>query len=71
MQFKPRNMRAIAEMVIGDALHFHYQSSSYIAWFFEECGLDFMHNGSTRWAWTSERLAELLTDFGCFVPRFS
>jgi hypothetical protein len=62
MQFKPRNLRAIAEMVIGDAAHFHYRSSSYITRFFEECDLDFVHDGSTRWAWTSERLGELLAD---------
>jgi hypothetical protein len=62
MQFKSRNMRAIAEMLIGDAPHFHYRSSSYITRFFEECDLDFVHDGSTRWAWTSERLVELLAD---------
>jgi hypothetical protein len=62
MQFKPRNIRAIAEMVIGDAPHFHRRSSIYITRFFEECDLDFVHDGSTRWAWTSERLEELLAD---------
>lgn len=62
MQFKSRNLRAIAEMVIGDADHFRYRSSRYITEFFEDCGLDFVHDGSTRWAWTSERLAELLAE---------
>ena len=60
MKFKNRNLRAIAEMVIGDAEHFPYRSSSYITQFFEECDLDFVHDGSTRWAWTAERLTELL-----------
>ena len=60
MQFKPRNLRAIAEMVIGDADHFPYRSSSIITRFFEECDLDYVHDGSTRWSWTSDRLAELL-----------
>lgn len=60
MKFKSRNLRELAEMVIGDAAHFHYRSSSYITRFFEECDLDFVHNGSTRWSWTSDRLAELL-----------
>ncbi|HJW30908.1 MAG TPA: hypothetical protein VJ508_16860 [Saprospiraceae bacterium] len=55
-------MRAIAEMIIGDANFFPYRSSSYITQFFEECDLDFVHDGSTRWAWTSERLAELLEE---------
>lgn len=62
MQFKNRNLRAIAEMVIGDANHFPYRSSSRITQFFEECDLDFVHDGSTRWAWTSDRLAELLLE---------
>lgn len=60
MKFKHRNLRAIAEMVIGDVDHFPYRSSSYITHFFEECALDFVHDGSTRWSWTAERLSELL-----------
>jgi len=49
-------------MVIGDAEHFPYRSSSYITRFFEECDLDFVHDGSTRWSWTADRLAELLNE---------
>lgn len=62
MKFRNRNLRAIAEMVIGDAEHFPYRSSSYITQFFEECDLDFVHDGSTRWWWTAERLSELLME---------
>ncbi|MGA8615278.1 MAG: hypothetical protein WB760_27080 [Xanthobacteraceae bacterium] len=62
MKFKSRNLRALAEMVIGDNGSFPYRSSSYITQFFEECDLDFAHDGSTRWAWTVDRLAELLTE---------
>lgn len=62
MRFKDRNLRSIAEMVIGDAEYFPYRSSSYITRFFEECDLDFAHDGSTRWFWTAERLAELLEE---------
>lgn len=62
MKFKSRNLRAIAEMVIGDAPNFPYRSSSHITRFFEECDLDFVHDGSTRWAWTEARLAELLDE---------
>lgn len=62
MKFKSRNIRDIAEMVIGDAEHFPYRSSSYITRFFEECDLDFVHDGSTRWSWTADRLAELLNE---------
>ena len=62
MKFKSRNLRALAEMVIGDNDKFRYRSSSFITQFFEECDLDFVHDGSTRWAWTTERLAELLSE---------
>lgn len=62
MKFKNRNLRAVAEMVIGDNARFEYRSSSRITQFFEECDLDFVHNGATRWSWTSDRLAELLND---------
>jgi hypothetical protein len=62
MKFKSRNLRDLAEMVIGDNGKFPYRSSSYITQFFEECDLSFVHDGSTRWAWTAERLAELLSE---------
>ncbi len=62
MKFKSRNLRALAECVIGDNDCFQYRSSSYITQFFEECDLDFVHDGSTRWAWTVKRLEELLQE---------
>jgi len=62
MKFKNRNLRALAEAVIGDIDFFPYRSSSYITQFFEECDLDFAHDGSTRWAWTADRLSELLQE---------
>lgn len=62
MKFKPRNLRAVAEMIIGDADHFPYRSSSYITRFFEECDLELVHDGSTRWSWTADRLSELLEE---------
>ena len=62
MQFKPRNIRAIAEIVIGNADHFPYCSSSFITEFFQECDLEFVHDGSTRWAWAASRLEELLAE---------
>lgn len=65
MKFKARNLRALAEMVIGDTTqsrHFPYRKSSDITRFFEECDLEFVHDGSTRWSWTVDRLAELLEE---------
>lgn len=62
MKFKPRNLRAIAEMIIGDAEYFPYRSSSYITRFFEECDLDFAHDGSTRWSWSNGSNTDINTD---------
>ncbi|WP_430468853.1 hypothetical protein [Vreelandella titanicae] len=62
MKFKSRNLRAIAELIIGDKEFFPYRSSSYITRFFEDCDLDVVHDGSTRWHWTAERLEELLQE---------
>ena len=62
MKFKPRNLRAIADMVIGDAEHFPRRSSFFITKFFEECDLDFVHDGTTRAIWASQRLEELLEE---------
>ena len=62
MNFKDRNLRSLAETVIGDAPHFRYRSSSYITLFFQDCDLDYAHDGSTRWFWTSGVLAELLAE---------
>jgi len=45
MRFKKRNLRELAEAVVGDAKYFQYRSSSYITQFFEECDLDFVHDG--------------------------
>lgn len=62
MKFKSKNLREIAECIIGDKNYFDYKSSMYISEFFEDCDLPFKHDGSTRWAWTSDRLAELLEE---------
>lgn len=60
MKFKESNLRKIAECVIGDNDAFEYRSSSKITEFFDDCGFDFIHDGSTRWWWTKERLEEIL-----------
>ncbi len=62
MEFKDRNLRAIAEMITGDNKNFHYRSSSKITEFFNECGLPFIHDGSRRWSWTAQCLSELLNE---------
>lgn len=61
MNWKPRNLREFARMVVGDADYFHYRSSKYITEFFEDCELEYVHQGETRPAWAAERLEEVLS----------
>lgn len=60
MKWKSRNIRELAHIICGDTEHFRYRSSSYITEFFEDCDLDYVHDGSTRWAWVASRLEEVL-----------
>lgn len=60
MKWKNRNLRELADMICGNADHFRYRSSSYITEFFEDCDLDYEHDGSTRWAWVAGKLEEVL-----------
>lgn len=65
MKWKNRNLRALADIICGNAeasevSYFRYRSSSYLTEFFEDCDLDFVHDGSTRWAWVADRLEEVL-----------
>ncbi|MGI2036220.1 hypothetical protein ACRQ1B_27995 [Rhizobium panacihumi] len=60
--FKSKNMRLLADCVIGDAEHFPYRSSFYISQFFEDCDLPFRHDGTTRYIWATDRLVELLAE---------
>lgn len=59
MKLSERTLEGLAKIVVGDADHFPYRSSSYITKFFKRCGFPFIHDGSTRPWWTQERLAEL------------
>jgi hypothetical protein len=59
MKLSERVLEELAKMVVGDADHFPYRSSSYITRFFRRCDLPFVHDGSTRPRWAQERLAEL------------
>ena len=60
MKWKNRNLRALADIICGNVDHFEYRSSSYITEFFEDCDLDFIHDGSTRWAWVADRIEDVL-----------
>ena len=59
MKLSERVLEELAKMVVGDADHFPYRSSSYITRFFRRCDLPFVHDDSTRPRWAQERLAEL------------
>lgn len=61
MKWKSKNIRALSDMICGNVDHFRYRSSSFITEFFEDCDLDYEHDGSTRWAWVANRLEEVLT----------
>lgn len=60
MKWKNRNLRELGDMICGNGDHFRYRSSSFITEFFEDCDLDYVHDGSTRWAWVASRLEEVL-----------
>lgn len=60
MKWKNRNLRALADIVCGNVDHFPYRSSSFITEFFEDCDLNYVRDGSTRWAWVASRLEEVL-----------
>jgi len=62
MEFKARNLRPIAEMVVGNSDWFEYRSSFYITRFFEECEMEFAHDGSSRVPWAQGVLEQLLND---------
>lgn len=62
MKFKDRNLRALAECLIGDNTAFLYRSSSRITEFFQDCEMEVIHDGSTRWVWVAQRLEELLNE---------
>ncbi|HAV5366049.1 TPA: hypothetical protein JI073_12980 [Acinetobacter baumannii] len=62
MRFRDRNLKDIADCIVGDGQYFPYRSSFYITQFFDECDLPYVHDGSTRWWWTAERLKELLEE---------
>jgi hypothetical protein len=59
MKLSDRVLEELGRMVVGDANHFPYRSSSFITRFFARCGFPFVHDGSTRARWAQDRLAEL------------
>ena len=67
MKLSERVLEELAKMVVGDAKHFPYRSSSYITEFFQDCDTDYRHNGSTRNYWVAATLKEAV----CPAPIFA
>ncbi len=59
MRLSDRTIENLAKMVTGEAQRFPYRTGSELTKFFKRCGLSFVHDGTARATWTSERLAEL------------
>ena len=66
MEFKQRTLVALADMICGnfkaEESFFIYRSSSYLTEFFQDCGTNHRHAGSTRGVWVSEALRQVLAE---------
>jgi len=63
MKWKSKSLRGLADIICGNGSYgklFPYRSSSYLTDFFHDCDLEYVHDGSTRWAWVVDRLQEML-----------
>ncbi|WP_210249006.1 MULTISPECIES: hypothetical protein [unclassified Bradyrhizobium] len=64
MKWRQRTVDEIADMVCGngEAVPFIYRSSSQITRFFRDADTDYAHDGSTRAAWVSNVLEQILAE---------
>jgi hypothetical protein len=64
MKWRQRTLDEIADMICGngEGVPFVYRSSSYITRFFRDADTDFAHDGSTRAAWVSGVLEQILAE---------
>lgn len=64
MKWRERTLDEIAEMICGngEAVPFIYRSSSYLTRFFRDADTVFAHDGSTRAAWVSGVLKQVLEE---------
>ena len=64
MKWRQRTLDEIADMICGngEGAPFVYRSSSYITRFFRDVDTDFAHDGSTRAAWVSGVLEQVLAE---------
>ena len=67
MRLHRRTIETLARLICGgvagysgcETPDFKYRSSSYLSRFFDDCGLRYRHDGSTRTAWVEQVLIEL------------
>jgi len=66
MKWRDRTVEEIANIICGnfpaETSFFPYRSSSYITAFFRDADTDYVHDGSTRWAWVAGVIAEILNE---------
>jgi hypothetical protein len=64
MKWRQRTLDELADMICGngEGVPFVYRSSSYITRFFRDADTDFAHDGSTRAAWVSGILEQVLAE---------
>lgn len=66
MKVNPNALDALAKMICGDApfnKYFPYRSSYYLTKFFNDIGLNYIHDGSTRRYWVLETLEKLNEEY--------
>jgi hypothetical protein len=64
MKWRKRTLDEVADMICGngEGTPFVYRSSSYITRFFQDADTDFVHDGSTRYAWVASVLEQILAE---------
>jgi hypothetical protein len=64
MKWRQRTLDELADMICGngEGAPFVYRSSSYITRFFRDANTEFAHDGSTRSAWVSGVIEQILTE---------
>lgn len=63
VKFQPRSIRELGSIIVGDVPHLKRRTSYFITEIFQEAGLPFEHDGSTRAIWAGERVAGVLETY--------
>jgi hypothetical protein len=63
VEFGKRSLGDLGQIIVGDARYHKRRSSYYITMLFEEAGLPYQHDGSTRSIWASDRVKDILETY--------